>query len=98
MFTGIAVHRPSSGSFDGLDTAVRFHRANGFDQRKTGNARLPMITWDKGYTDERMGQWQVDNGYAGVFRYPESWNKRVLVAVGNRPGAHELPGPVQVGS
>lgn len=96
VFTGIAVHRPSSGSFDGLDTAVRFHRANGFDQRKTGNARLPMITWDKGYTDDRMGQWQVDNGYAGVFRYSERWTDRVLVAVGTRPGEDELPGPVQV--
>lgn len=49
LFTGIAIHPPTSGSLEGLDEAITHHQRNGFDSRPTSRtARLPLITFDMG--------------------------------------------------
>ena len=98
LFTGISIHKPTSGSLEGLDQAVRFHRQAGFDTRaKAANARRPLLVADMGYLKKGWGTWQIENGYAAIFRYPENWTSLVLPAVdptgANRKNA---PGPTQI--
>lgn len=98
LFTGISIHKPTSGSLEGLDEAVRFHRKAGFDTRpKAANARRPLLVADMGYLKKGWGAWQIDNGYAAIFRYPEHWKSLVLPAVDPSGVNQKLaPGPTQI--
>ena len=50
LFTGLSIHKPTSGSLEGLDEAVQFHRKAGFDTRPlAANARRPLLVADMGY-------------------------------------------------
>ncbi|MCH5644428.1 hypothetical protein [Gordonia sp. ABSL49_1] len=56
LFTGLSIHKPTSGSLEGLDEAVRFHRKAGFDTRsKAANARRPLLVADMGYLKKGWG-------------------------------------------
>lgn len=95
LFTGLAIHPPTSGSLEGLDEAISHHQRNGFDSRRTGrNARWPLITFDMGYLKEGLDRWQLEHKYAAVFRYPEHW-RRDFESVPADPDDVK-PGPVQL--
>lgn len=98
LFTGISIHKPTSGSLEGLDEAVRFHRKAGFDTRaKAANARRPLLVADMGYLKRGWGRWQIVNSFAAIFRYPEHWTSLVLPAVDPTGVSHKLtPGPTQI--
>ncbi|ACY19400.1 hypothetical protein Gbro_0042 [Gordonia bronchialis DSM 43247] len=95
LFTGIAIHPPTSGSLEGLDEAIEHHQRNGFDSRSASRtARWPLITFDMGYLKDGLDRWQFDRKYAGVFRYPDHW-RRDFESVPAQPGGAK-PGPVQL--
>lgn len=95
LFTGIAIHPPTSGSLAGLDEAITHHQRNGFDSRSTSRtARWPLITFDMGYLKDGLDRWQFERKYAAVFRYPEHW-RRDFDSVPARTGGAK-PGPVQL--
>ncbi|MGV9482082.1 hypothetical protein [Gordonia aichiensis] len=95
LFTGVAIHPPTSGSLQGLDEALTHHQRNGFDGRPTGrNARWPLLTFDMGYLKEGFDRWQTERKYAGVFRYPAHWRRDFESVPSHADG--EKPGPVQL--
>ncbi|MEP9415444.1 hypothetical protein ABLE92_13990 [Gordonia sp. VNQ95] len=95
LFTGIAIHPPTSGSLEGLDEAIEHHQRNGFDSRLTSRtARWPLITFDMGYLKDGLDRWQFDRNYAAVYRYPDHW-RRDFESVPTQPGGVK-PGPVQL--
>lgn len=95
LFTGIAIHPPTSGSLEGLDEAIEHHQRNGFDSRPISRtARWPLITFDMGYLKDGLDRWQFDRKYAAVYRYPEHW-RRDFESVPAQPGGVK-PGPVQL--
>ncbi|MGW0039315.1 hypothetical protein [Gordonia sp. NPDC003376] len=96
LFTGLSIHPPTSGSLQGLDEAVRHHKANGFDNRpQARNARWPLLTCDMGYLKDGFDRWQLTNRYAAVFRYPQHWSTD-YASVPTNPAAEVAPGPVQL--
>jgi len=53
VVVGIDVHPPTSGSVDGLRTALDHARRNGLDARPGGRARWPYLTIDMGYNGKK---------------------------------------------
>lgn len=95
LFTGLAIHPPTSGSLEGLEEAIKHHQANGFDGRPAGrNARWPLLTFDMGYLKEGLDRWQFERKYAAVYRYPEHWRRDYEAVPAVRGGVK--PGPVQL--
>ncbi|MFM9377272.1 hypothetical protein [Gordonia sp. VNK21] len=95
LFTGIAIHPPTSGSLEGLDEAVQHHQMNGFDARSSSaRARWPMLTIDMGYLKKGLFDWQVEHRYAAVFTYPKHWNvdSAAIDVNGERLGPVQLSG------
>ncbi|WP_132992695.1 hypothetical protein [Gordonia zhaorongruii] len=96
LFTGIAIHPPTSGSLEGLDEAIKHHKANRLDSRPiAAGARWPTLTFDMGYLKDGLPEWQIAQRYAAVFRYPERWNTDYQSAdpTGKQPHG---PGPIQL--
>lgn len=78
VITAAIPHTPTSGSVEGLATALGYHRANGFDPRQDAGprsrARQPFITVDMGYNvKDGFADLCLDTGYAPVVRYPRHW-------------------------
>lgn len=96
LFIGMDVHSPTSGSVDGLATALNHARRTGIDGRRGGRTRRPLLTADMGYNPKNgFGQLLLDAGYSAVVRYPKHWSVEYPSA--NPPGAPEgpPPGPLQ---
>ncbi|WP_016890723.1 hypothetical protein [Mycobacteroides abscessus] len=96
VITGIDIHTPTSGSVDGLATALRFHRANGFDCRPGGRARWPRLVIDMGYNAKTgFGELMLERQYAAIARFPKHWGK--LHPSRNPAGSPNptLPGVIQ---
>lgn len=96
VFIGIDVHTPTSGSIDGLATALKHARRTGIDGRRGGRTRRPLLTADMGYNPKNgFAELLLDTGYSPVVRYPKHWT--VEHASSNPPDAPDgpLPGPLQ---
>lgn len=97
LFIGMDVHTPTSGSVEGLATALAHARRTGVDCRRTGGrTRRPLLTADMGYNSKRgFAELMLDTGYSPVVRYPKHWQVKHPSAL--PPGAPDgpPPGPVQ---
>ena len=94
VVVGIDIHPPTSGSVDGLRTALDHARRNGFDNRPGGRARWPYLTIDMGYNGKHgFPELMLEYEYAAVARFPKHWTTRSVAAdcPGSRPS-----GPIQI--
>lgn len=97
LFIGMDVHAPTSGSVDGLATALAHARRTGIDARRPGNRNhRPLLTADMGYNPKNgFAELMLDAGYSPVVRYPKHWTIEHPSAP--PPGAPDgpPPGPLQ---
>lgn len=97
VFIGVDVHAPTSGSVEGLATALRQAARAGIDGRRgRGRARRPLLTSDMGYNPKNgFAELMLQTGYSPVVRYPKNWTIEHPSAP--PPGAPDgpLPGPLQ---
>lgn len=97
LFVGVAVHAPTSGSVEGLATALHHARRTGVDCRRGGRrSRRPSLTADMGYNPKSgFAELMLETGYSPVVRYPKHWNVEYPSAL--PPGAPDgpVPGPLQ---
>lgn len=72
VVTGIAIHKPTSGTPEHLEAALSHHRRNGFDGRATGkNAAHPFCVADMGYTAKKdYAERLFRRQYAMLSRFP----------------------------
>lgn len=96
VITGAAVHRPTSGSLEGMRTAIEYHKKQGRDQRGP-RARGPYLVVDMGYNPKRnFSSVCWDLGYAPVVRYPAQ-HRTVFASEGPEHTYRGVPaGPVQI--
>jgi hypothetical protein len=96
VITGVAIHPPTSGSVEGLGTAISYHQKNGFDQRKA-RGRLPYLTTDMGYNVKHgFNDMALKTGYAPVVRYPRHWNTIWASEGADHTRGGQADGPVQL--
>lgn len=97
VVVGIDIHPPTSGSVDGLRTALEHASTNGFDNRPGGRARWPYLTVDMGYNGKRgFPELMLEYHYAAVARYPKHWNTVSASTGAGQTSAGPPPGPVQI--
>lgn len=96
VVTGVAVHHPTSGSLEGMRTAIEYHKKQGRDQRGP-RTRPPYLVVDMGYNPKKnFSSVTLDLGYAPVVRYP-AHNLTVFASEGPEHSYRGVPaGPVQV--
>ncbi|WP_313513929.1 hypothetical protein [Corynebacterium variabile] len=96
VITGAAVHHPTSGSLEGMRTAIEYHKKQGRDQRGP-RARQPYLVVDMGYGPKRnFSSVCWDLGYAPVVRYPAQ-HRTVFASEGPEHTYRGVPaGPVQI--
>jgi hypothetical protein len=96
VITGAAVHHPTSGSLEGMRTAIEYHKKQGHDQRGP-RARPPYLVVDMGYNPKkRFTDVVLDLGYAPVVRYPAP-TRTVFASEGPEHTYRGMPaGPVQI--
>lgn len=96
VVTGVAVHHPTSGSLEGMRTAIEYHKKQGRDQRGP-RARAPYLVVDMGYNPKKSFSsvcW--DLGYAPVVRYPAQ-HRTVFASEGPEHTYRGVPaGTVQI--
>lgn len=97
LFIGMDVHPPTSGSVEGLATALAHARRTSIGARRNGSrTRRPLLTADMGYNPKNgFAQLMIETGYSPVVRYPKHWIVKHPSA--DPPGAPEgpPPGPLQ---
>jgi hypothetical protein len=97
LFVGLDVHAPTSGSVDGLATALAHARRTSIDCRRDGSrTRRPLLTADMGYNPKNgFAELMMKTGYSPVVRYPKHWTVEYPSA--RPPGAPDgcPPGPLQ---
>ena len=99
LFVGMDVHAPTSGSVEGLATALTHARRNGVDGRRegrSGRSRRPLLTADMGYNPKNgFAELVLKQGFSPVVRYPKHWTVEYPSA--SPPGAPDgpEPGPLQ---
>ena len=96
VITGAAVHHPTSGSLEGMRTAIEYHKKQGRDQRGP-RARPPYLVVDMGYSPKKnFSSVCWDLGYAPVVRYPAQ-HRTVFASEGPEHTYRGVPaGPVQI--
>lgn len=94
VITAVSIGKPSSGSVEELERAIRFHQQNGLD-RRSRRGRLPLLTVDMGSNVKKsFNDLLLSAGYAPVVRYPTTW--RTVVASDAAISDLRPPGAMQV--
>ncbi|AWT24952.1 hypothetical protein Csp1_01240 [Corynebacterium provencense] len=97
VITGVAIHPPTSGSVEGLSTAISYHQAGGFAPVRGPRCRVPYLTTDMGYNVKRgFSSMVLETGYAPVVRYPRHWNTIFASEGAEHTRAGKVDGPVQI--
>lgn len=97
VITGIAIHPPTSGSVEGLGTAIGYHQGNGFAPARGPRCRTPYLTTDMGYNVKKhFNSMALETGYAPVVRYPKHWTTVWASEGPQHTREGQADGPVQV--
>lgn len=96
VITAVSIGKPSSGSVEELERAIRYHQQNDLDQRSR-RGRLPLLTVDMGYNVKKsFNDLLLSAGYAPVVRYPTTWRtvvaSDVVISDMRPPGAMQISG------
>lgn len=98
VVTGIAIHKPTSGTPRHLEAALAQHRRNGFDGPPRGkNAAYPFCVTDMGYTAKKdYAGILFRRNYALLSRFPEPHNHvhPLLAPNGEETGVVQIGGDV----
>ena len=97
VITGIAIHPPTSGSVEGLCSALDAHNKSGFSGCRSPRARWPFLVVDMGYKSKRaFARAMLARQLSPVVRYPRHWKTLYGTSGGSDTKSRLVPGPVQI--
>lgn len=94
VVVGIDIHRPTSGSVDGLEQALEYAGQNGVACHRGNRKRWPTLTCDMGYNVKGgFSRLLIERKLTPVARIPRHWST-VVASADAAETSGVLPGPV----